>query len=76
MMTYDPKKRPTAAEMLQHDWVREGGVAGDNVIETEVLHRMKSFAAMNKLKKQALLVRPCSLLWDASSGTTQQLVSC
>lgn len=56
MMTYDPKQRPTAREMLEHEWVREGGLAGDNVIEPEVLHRLRSFAAMNKLKKQALLV--------------------
>eukprot|EP00878_Enallax_costatus_P023431 GHUV01024924.1.p1 GENE.GHUV01024924.1~~GHUV01024924.1.p1 ORF type:complete len:422 (+),score=89.91 GHUV01024924.1:936-2201(+) len=55
MMTYDPKHRPSAREMLAHEWIREGGVAGDNPIEPEVLHRMRSFAAMNKLKKQALL---------------------
>jgi hypothetical protein len=42
--------------MLKHEWIREGGVAGSNVIEPEVLHRMRSFAAMNKLKKKALLV--------------------
>jgi hypothetical protein len=42
--------------MLKHQWIREGGVAGSNVIEPEVLHRMRSFAAMNKLKKKALLV--------------------
>jgi len=31
-------------------------VAGDNVIEPEVLKRIKGFAAMNKLKKEALKV--------------------
>lgn len=57
MMTYNDKRRPSARDMLGHEWIREGGVAGSNVIEPEVLHRMRSFAAMNKLKKKALLVR-------------------
>jgi hypothetical protein len=56
MMTYSDKRRPTARDMLKHEWIREGGVAGCNVIEPEVLHRMRSFAAMNMLKKKALLV--------------------
>jgi len=56
MMTYEPKQRPSAAEMLQHEWVREGGVAGDNVIVPEVLSRLREFASLNKLKKLALLV--------------------
>ncbi len=56
MLVRDPRKRATANEVLQHEWVREGGVAGDNVIEPEVLTRMRGFAAMNKLKKEALKV--------------------
>jgi calcium-dependent protein kinase len=56
MMTYDYKDRPTAREMLEHEWVREDGVATDNELQPEVLQRMRSFAAMNRLKKQALLV--------------------
>ncbi|KAI8470620.1 MAG: kinase-like domain-containing protein [Monoraphidium minutum] len=56
MLVRDPRKRATAAEVLAHEWVREGGVAGDNVIEPEVLTRMRGFAAMNKLKKAALKI--------------------
>jgi hypothetical protein len=41
MMTWRAELRPSAKEMLQHEWIREGGVAGDNVIQQEVLHRMK-----------------------------------
>lgn len=57
MMARDPNDRPTAQEMLQHQWIRENGCAGDNEIVPEVLQRVKNFAAMNKLKKQALMVR-------------------
>lgn len=44
-------------EILNHDWLREGGEASDVIIEPEVLKRLKGFAAMNKLKKEALKVR-------------------
>ena len=57
MCDKDVSNRPTAREMLQHDWIKEGGSASaDKIIEPEVLHRMKHFAAMNKLKKEALMV--------------------
>eukprot|EP00879_Flechtneria_rotunda_P004051 GHRR01004294.1.p1 GENE.GHRR01004294.1~~GHRR01004294.1.p1 ORF type:complete len:279 (+),score=107.43 GHRR01004294.1:1153-1989(+) len=56
MLVRDPSQRATAAEVLAHDWIRENGVAGDNLIEPEVLRRIRGFAAMNKLKKEALKV--------------------
>ena len=56
MLVRDPRKRATAEDVLGHEWVKEGGVAGDNVIEPEVLKRIRGFAAMNKLKKEALKV--------------------
>jgi hypothetical protein len=52
----DPKKRATAAEILAHEWVKADGVASDEPLEPEVLKRMRGFAAMNKLKKEALKV--------------------
>ena len=36
MLERDPSKRATAAEVLNHDWVKENGVAGDVEIEPEV----------------------------------------
>lgn len=57
MLVRDPSKRASASEVLAHDWIRENGVAGDNSIEPEVLKRIRGFAAMNKLKKEALKVR-------------------
>ncbi|KZV22397.1 calcium-dependent protein kinase [Dorcoceras hygrometricum] len=56
MLTQDPKKRITAAEVLEHPWIREGGEASDKPIDSAVLSRMKQFRAMNKLKKLALKV--------------------
>ncbi|KAF3451717.1 hypothetical protein FNV43_RR07813 [Rhamnella rubrinervis] len=56
MLTQDPKRRITSAEVLEHPWLREGGEASDKPIDSAVLSRMKQFRAMNKLKKLALKV--------------------
>ncbi|KAK9209711.1 hypothetical protein WN944_002079 [Citrus x changshan-huyou] len=56
MLTLDPKKRITAAEVLEHPWLKESGKASDKPIDTAVIFRMKQFRAMNKLKKLALKV--------------------
>lgn len=56
MMTWDARKRPSAREMLQHPWIMKDGVAGSNVIEPEVLQRLRAFANMNALKKHTLTV--------------------
>ncbi|XP_057957325.1 calcium-dependent protein kinase 2-like [Malania oleifera] len=56
MLTPDPKKRITSAQVLEHPWIREGGEASDKPIDSAVLSRMKQFRAMNKLKKLALKV--------------------
>ncbi|KAL4369559.1 hypothetical protein GQ457_05G034180 [Hibiscus cannabinus] len=55
MLTMDPKKRLTAAQALEHPWLREGE-ASDKPINSAVLTRMKQFRAMNQLKKLALKV--------------------
>jgi hypothetical protein len=36
MLVRDPSARATATDVLQHDWVKENGVAGDVLIEPEV----------------------------------------
>ncbi|KAJ8754660.1 hypothetical protein K2173_010751 [Erythroxylum novogranatense] len=56
MLTQDPKKRITSAQVLEHPWLKEGGEASDKPIDSAVLSRMKQFRAMNKLKKLALKV--------------------
>ncbi|CAM8961244.1 unnamed protein product [Rhodiola kirilowii] len=56
MLTPDPKKRLTAAQVLEHPWIRVGGDATDKSLDSAVLSRMKQFRAMNKLKQLALKV--------------------
>lgn len=56
MLTQDPKKRITPAQVLEHPWIRKDGEASDAPIDSAVLSRMKQFRAMNKLKKLALKV--------------------
>ncbi|CAL9226606.1 unnamed protein product [Arabidopsis halleri] len=56
MLKYDPKDRLSAAEVLNHPWIREDGEASDKPLDNAVLSRMKQFRAMNKLKKMALKV--------------------
>lgn len=52
----DPKKRATAADIHQHPWLKMEGTAPDEPLDSVVLERMKGFAAMNKMKKMALMV--------------------
>ncbi|KAF8696950.1 hypothetical protein HU200_036595 [Digitaria exilis] len=56
MLRQDPKERLTAAEILNHPWIREDGEAPDKPLDITVIGRMKQFRAMNKLKKLALKV--------------------
>jgi calcium-dependent protein kinase len=56
MLTQDPKARATADAVLQHEWMRENGTARDTPLDNVVLTRLRGFAGMNKLKKEALKV--------------------
>ncbi|WIA08867.1 hypothetical protein OEZ85_008288 [Tetradesmus obliquus] len=75
MLVRDPSKRATAAEVLAHEWIKENGVAGDNEIEPEVLKRIRGFAAMNKLKKEALKVIAANLPMDEITGLKEMFHS-
>lgn len=61
MLVREPKRRATAQEILLHDWVRPDGVAPNTPIQNEVLRRIGQFAAMNRLKKEALKIIATSL---------------
>ena len=54
MLQRDPKRRATALQILQHEWMRENGVASDRPLEMEVVTRIKKFSAGNRLKKEAI----------------------
>lgn len=52
----DPRKRATADEVLQHQWMKEHGTASSAPLDNVILRRMQGFSAMNKLKQQALYI--------------------
>lgn len=71
MLAMDPRKRITAAEALEHPWLKEGGEASDTPIDSVVQIRMKQFRAMNKLKKLALKVIAENLSEEEIQGLRQ-----
>ncbi|XP_004291330.1 PREDICTED: calcium-dependent protein kinase 29 isoform X1 [Fragaria vesca subsp. vesca] len=71
MLTKDPKKRITAADVLEHPWMKKDGEASDKPIDSAVLIRMKQFRAMNKLKKLALKVIAETLSEEEIHGLKQ-----
>ncbi|KAB1200733.1 Calcium-dependent protein kinase isoform 2 [Morella rubra] len=68
MLTQDPKKRISSAQVLEHPWIREDGEASDTPLDSAVLSRMKQFRAMNTLKKLALKVIAENLLEEEIKG--------
>ncbi|KAH1204305.1 Calcium-dependent protein kinase 19 [Glycine max] len=71
MLNYDPKKRITAVEALEHPWMKEGGEASDKPLDNVILTRMKQFRAMNKMKKLALKVIAENLSEEETKGLKQ-----
>ncbi|KQJ84031.1 calcium-dependent protein kinase 12 [Brachypodium distachyon] len=70
MLNTDRQKRITAAQALEHPWLKEGG-ASDRPIDSAVLLRMKQFKAMNKLKQLALKVMAENLSPEEIKGLKQ-----
>ncbi|XP_024011473.1 calcium-dependent protein kinase 17 isoform X2 [Eutrema salsugineum] len=56
MLNSDPKQRLTAAQVLNHPWIKEDGEAPDVPLDNAVMSRLKQFKAMNNFKKVALRV--------------------
>ncbi|XVE94502.1 hypothetical protein REPUB_Repub02eG0014100 [Reevesia pubescens] len=71
MLARDPKKRITAAQALEHPWMKEGGDASDKPIDSAVLSRLKQFRVMNKLKNFALKVVAENLSEEEMKGLKQ-----
>ena len=55
-LVQDPRKRATADEIFQHQWMKEHGTASNAPLDNVILRRMQGFSAMNKLKQQALYI--------------------
>jgi calcium-dependent protein kinase len=59
MLVRDPAKRPDAATILRHEWLRSSSNSAggpEAALQPEILNRMKNFANMNRFKKEALRV--------------------
>ena len=54
MLERDPSKRATAEEILKHPWMKENGVASGKPLGDAIVSRLNNFAAMNRLKKEAM----------------------
>ncbi|GLU19336.1 hypothetical protein SLE2022_355920 [Rubroshorea leprosula] len=56
MLNPDPKRRPTAQQVLEHPWLQNAKKAPNVSLGETVKARLKQFSVMNKLKKRALRV--------------------
>jgi calcium-dependent protein kinase len=56
MLDPDPKRRPTAQQVLDHPWLLNAKKAPNVSLGETVRARLKQFSVMNKLKKRALRV--------------------
>lgn len=65
----NPKSRATGGDILKHPWLKKEGAAPDEPLDSVVLERMKGFAAMNKMKKMALMVVGQHLSPEEIKGT-------
>ncbi|KAG1657951.1 hypothetical protein FOA52_004721 [Chlamydomonas sp. UWO 241] len=74
MLQRDPKRRATAAQILQHEWMKENGCAADVAIEMEVLTRIRKFSAGNRLKKEAIKLIAMSLPTDEINGLREMFM--
>ncbi|KAF8398011.1 hypothetical protein HHK36_016937 [Tetracentron sinense] len=74
MLVRDPKKRPTAHEVLCHPWVQVDSVAPDKPLDSAVLTRLKQFSAMNKIKKIAIRVIAESLSEEEIAGLKEMFM--
>ncbi|TVU15236.1 hypothetical protein EJB05_38745, partial [Eragrostis curvula] len=70
MLNRDPQMRITAAQALEHPWLKGRG-APNRPIDSALLPRMKQFKAMNKLKQLALKVIAENLSPEELKGLKQ-----
>lgn len=75
MLVQDPKSRADANEVLRHEWMQENGVASDKPLDNAVVGRLKGFAAMNKLKKTALMWMATNLPREEIEGLKQMFTA-
>ncbi|XP_024012406.1 LOW QUALITY PROTEIN: calcium-dependent protein kinase 7 [Eutrema salsugineum] len=68
MLEPDPRKRLSAAEVLEHSWILNAKKAPNVSLGETVKARLKQFSVMNKLKKRALRVIAEHLSVEEAAG--------
>ncbi|XP_010453327.1 PREDICTED: calcium-dependent protein kinase 7 [Camelina sativa] len=68
MLEPDPRKRLTAAQVLEHSWILNAKKAPNVSLGETVKARLKQFSVMNKLKKRALRVIAEHLSVEEAAG--------
>ncbi|CAI9093542.1 OLC1v1029056C1 [Oldenlandia corymbosa var. corymbosa] len=68
LLTVDPQRRPSAAEILQHPWVT-GDLAKQEQMDAEIVSRLQSFNARRKFRAAAM----ASVLSSSFSLKTKKL---
>lgn len=56
LLSQKKKSKTNNKKVLRHEWMKENGTASSEPIDNVVLTRMRGFAGMNKLRKEALKV--------------------
>lgn len=56
MLTFDPARRPSSAQMMEHPWIHDHASKPTGSVHKDIAAKMKSFSAASKLKKVALTV--------------------
>ncbi|GAQ78469.1 calcium-dependent protein kinase [Klebsormidium nitens] len=54
MLTMDPKRRITAKEILEHEWIKVDGSASHRLTCCSIQVRVKNFLKMHRLKQMAM----------------------
>lgn len=54
MLTFDPVKRPSAEQMLEHDWIKTACAGKHGKVAKDLSSKLRSFRSASKLKKVAL----------------------
>lgn len=75
MLVSNPKRRITAAQVLNHPWVREDGDASNANLDNVVLTRMKNFSNVNKFKKMGLMAMAKTLTTEEITGLREMFIS-
>jgi calcium-dependent protein kinase len=68
MLEMNPKKRATAAEILNDPWMKVNGCASDKPMDDAIVSRLNNFANMNKFKKEAMKVIASNMPLDEITG--------